>query len=277
METIKTHRTFGGELRYVRHDSSACRVPMEFTIFLPEAALRGEKRPVLYFLSGLTCTAENFTVKAGAYRYAAEHGLVIVAPDTSPRGDGVANDERYFVGQGAGFYVNATEAPWSAHFRMEDYVVRELPSLVEAEFPVTSARGITGHSMGGHGALVLALRHPGTYRSVSAFSPIASASNCPWGRAALGAYLGDDVEAHRAYDAAVLVEKAEERLPILVDQGTADEFLADQLKPELLREACARAGHPLELRMREGYDHSYFFVATFIGEHVAHHAQALVG
>jgi S-formylglutathione hydrolase len=277
METLKTHRTFGGELRYVRHASASCDGPMELTVFLPEAALAGELRPTLYFLSGLTCTAENFTVKAGAFRYAAEHGLVVVAPDTSPRGEGVADDERYFVGKGAGFYVNATERPWANHYRMDDYVARELPGLIESTFPVDGRRGITGHSMGGHGALVLALKNPGRYRSVSALAPICSPSRCPWGRAALGAYLGDDAEAHRAYDASLLVASASERLPILVDQGTADEFLEVQLKPELLEEACRAAGHPLELRRREGYDHSYFFVSTFIGEHVAHHARALTG
>ncbi|NLE48840.1 MAG: S-formylglutathione hydrolase [Sandaracinaceae bacterium] len=276
MKTIKTHRMFDGEVRYIRHDSTACSVPMEFTVFLPKEALAGENLPVLYFLSGLTCTAENFTVKAAAQRHAAEEKLIIVAPDTSPRGENVADDERYCVGKGASFYVNATEAPFAANYQMFDYVTEELPALIDREFPVIEgARGVTGHSMGGHGALIAALKKPGFYRSLSAFAPIASPSRVPWGQAALPLYLGEDEEAHRGYDATFLMAEAKERLPILVDQGTADNFLKEQLRPELLEEAAKTAGHPLEIRMREGYDHSYFFVQTFIEDHIRHHAKAL--
>jgi S-formylglutathione hydrolase len=213
--------------------------------------------------------------KAGAQGWAAEEGIAVIFPDTSPRGEGVANDDAYDLGQGAGFYVNATQAPWAAHFRMHDYVVEELPALVEAHFPANGARAISGHSMGGHGALVIALRNPGRYRSVSAFSPIVAPMRVPWGEKAFTAYLGDDRDAWKPWDATELVAGAEERLPLLVDQGDADEFLAAQLKPELLRAACEAAGHPLTLRLQPGYDHSYYFIASFIGDHVAHHAKAL--
>ena len=249
---------------------------MRFGIYLPPQATR-ESCPVLYWLSGLTCTEQNYITKAGAQRYAAEHGVVLVAPDTSPRGSDVADAEGYDLGQGAGFYLNATQAPWSAHYRMHDYVVEELPALVEANFPVTGARAISGHSMGGHGALVLALRNPGRYRSVSAFSPIVAPSQVPWGEKAFSAYLGEDRAAWKAWDASALIANASERLPLLVDQGSEDEFLATQLQPERLRDACVAAGHPLELRMQPGYDHSYYFIASFIGEHIAHHAAALRG
>jgi S-formylglutathione hydrolase len=248
---------------------------MEFSIFLPAEASSGPC-PVLYWLSGLTCTAENFTTKAGAQRYAAEHGLIIVTPDTSPRGDGVANDEGYDLGQGAGFYVNATRDPWASHFHMYDYVVNELPGIIESSFPVNTGRqGIFGHSMGGHGALTIALKNPGRFKSVSAFSPIVAPTQCPWGHKALGAYLGDDRSAWEAHDATCLIANAEERLPILVDQGDADDFLEEQLKPHLLEEACKDAGHPIEVRMQPGYDHSYYFIASFVGEHIEHHANAL--
>ncbi|HUH89454.1 MAG TPA: S-formylglutathione hydrolase, partial [Lysobacter sp.] len=199
------------------------------------------------------------------------------APDTSPRGEGVANDEAYDLGQGAGFYLNATREPWAAHYRMYDYIVRELPALVDAHFDTTTARGISGHSMGGHGALVIALRNPGMFRSVSAFSPIVAPSQVPWGEKAFSAYLGDDRDAWLQWDATALIAKAGERLPLLVDQGDADNFLDAQLKPQLLREACEAAGHPLTLRMQPGYDHSYYFIASFIGEHIAHHAKAMKG
>jgi S-formylglutathione hydrolase len=234
---------------------------------------------VLYWLSGLTCTEQNFITKAGAQRYAAEHGVVLVAPDTSPRGDDVADvPDRYDLGKGAGFYVDATQAPWSRHYRMHEYVVRELPAWVESHPAVEAGvRAISGHSMGGHGALVAALRNPGRYRSVSAFSPIVAPSRVPWGQGAFEAYLGEDRAAWKAWDACELVATARERLPLLVDQGEADEFLATQLHPELLREACAAAGHPLTLRMHAGYDHSYYFMASFIGEHVAWHAAAMRG
>lgn len=274
MERIERHACFGGWQEVHRHRSKAVDGEMRFAIYLPPHAAEG-KVPVLYWLSGLTCTEQNFITKAGAQRYAAEHGLAIVACDTSPRGEQVANDDAYDLGQGAAFYVNATVAPWSQHFRMYDYVAHELPALVEQHFPVTKKRAISGHSMGGHGALVVALKNPGRYSSVSAFSPIVSPSRVPWGEKAFTAYLGSDRETWRAYDATELVKTANEKLPLLIDQGDADEFLSTQLQPRLLQEAAKAAGHPLELRMRAGYDHSYYFIASFIGEHVAYHATAL--
>ena len=276
MQRIEHHACFGGRQEVWQHASSTLGCEMRFGVYLPPAALAGQRCPVLYWLSGLTCSEQNFITKAGAQAYAAEHGLILVAPDTSPRGEAVANDAAYDLGQGAGFYLNATQAPWAPHFRMEDYVVQELPALVEAQFPATARRAISGHSMGGHGALTLALRHPGRYASVSAFSPIVAPSQVPWGQKAFTAYLGEDRSAWLAHDAVALVASdLDERLPLLVDQGEADEFLAGQLKPELLQQACAAAGHPLTLRMQPGYDHSYYFIASFIGEHIAHHAQAL--
>lgn len=276
MQKIESHASFGGRQEVWQHDSSSTRTPMKFGIYLPPQALAGEKCPVLYWLSGLTCTEQNFITKAGAQAYAAQHGMVIVAPDTSPRGEAVPNDEGYDLGQGAGFYLNATRAPWDRHFRMYDYIVDELPALVEASFPVSDARAISGHSMGGHGALTIALKNPGRYRSVSAFSPIVAPSQVPWGQKAFSAYLGDAREIWQQYDAVALLGTAlQERLPLLIDQGDADEFLAGQLKPELLQAACDAAGHPLMLRMQPGYDHSYYFIASFIGEHIAHHAKAL--
>lgn len=274
MKRIEQHASFGGRQEVWQHASRSTGTAMKFAIYLPPAALRGEPRPVLYWLSGLTCTEQNFITKAGAQAFAAQHELIVVAPDTSPRGEGVADDAAYDLGQGAGFYLNASELPWATHYRMQDYVAEELPALVEAQFPARSARAISGHSMGGHGALVTALRHPGRYRSVSAFAPIAAPSQVPWGRKALGAYLGDDAARWAAWDAVHLLGQARERLPLRVDQGEQDEFL-EQLRPDLLREACAAAGHPLDLRMRAGYDHSYYFVASFIGEHIAYHARAL--
>ena len=247
---------------------------MRFAVYLPPQA-QAQRLPVLYWLSGLTCTEQNFIGKAGAQRYAAEHGLILVAPDTSPRGEGVADDAAYDLGQGAGFYLNATREPWATHYRMYDYVVDELPALVEAHFPATQARAVSGHSMGGHGALVVALKNPGRYRSVSAFSPIVAPMRVPWGEKAFSAYLGDDRAAWAHWDATELVGNAMEKLPLLIDQGDADEFLAMQLQPELLRNACESAGHPLTLRMQPGYDHSYYFIASFVGEHVAYHAKAL--
>ncbi len=277
MERIEQHASFGGRQEVWQHASTSTGTPMRFGIYLPPAALAGERCPVLYWLSGLTCTEQNFITKAGAQEHAARHGLIVVAPDTSPRGEGVANDPAYDLGQGAGFYQNATQAPWAPHFRMEDYVVQELPALVEQHLPATGARGIAGHSMGGHGALTLALRHPGRYRSVSAFSPIVAPSQVPWGQKAFSAYLGDDRAAWVRHDAVALIAGASERLPLLVDQGEADEFLAGQLRPELLQAACEAAGHPLTLRLQPGYDHSYYFIASFMGDHVAHHASALRG
>ena len=277
MNRIEHHASFGGRQEVWQHASRSTGTDMKLGVYLPPAALAGEKCPVLYWLSGLTCTEQNFITKAGAQQFAAQHGLIVVAPDTSPRGEGVANDAAYDLGQGAGFYLNATEEPWAPHFRMEDYVVDELPALIEQHFPASAARGIFGHSMGGHGALTLALRHPGKYRSVSAFSPIVAPSQVPWGQKALKAYLGDDLAAWQAHDAVALIASVTERLPLLVDQGDADEFLAEHLKPELLQAACDKAGHPLTLRMQPGYDHSYYFIASFMGDHVAHHAKALRG
>ena len=275
MNRIEHHASFGGRQEVWQHASRSTGTDMKLGVYLPPAALAGEKCPVLYWLSGLTCTEQNFITKAGAQQFAAQHGLIVVAPDTSPRGEGVANDAAYDLGQGAGFYLNATEEPWAAHFRMEDYVVDELPALIEQHFPASAARGIFGHSMGGHGALTLALRHPGKYRSVSAFSPIVAPSQVPWGQKALKAYLGDDLAAWQAHDAVALIASVTERLPLLVDQGEADDFLSVQLRPELLQAACADAGHPLTLRMQPGYDHSYYFIASFMADHLAHHARAL--
>jgi len=274
MERIESHACFGGTQEVWSHRSSALDCGMRFGIYLPPQ-IQQAACPVLYWLSGLTCNEQNFITKAGAQRHAAEHGLILVAPDTSPRGEAVADDEAYDLGLGAGFYLNATQAPWNAHYRMHDYVVDELPALVDECFATTKSRSISGHSMGGHGALVVALRNPGRYRSVSAFAPIVAPSRVPWGEKAFAAYLGDDREAWRPWDATALIAAAGERLPLLVDQGDADEFLATQLRPELLREACDAARHPLQLRMRPGYDHSYYFVSSFIGEHIAWHAEAL--
>ncbi|KGM54715.1 S-formylglutathione hydrolase [Lysobacter arseniciresistens ZS79] len=275
MQRIEQHACFGGTQEVWQHPSSTLDCQMRFGVYLPPQAARGPC-PVLYWLSGLTCTEQNFITKAGAQRYAAEHGLVLVAPDTSPRGSDVPDQEdAWDLGQGAGFYLNATREPWSRHYRMHDYVVDELPALVDAHFPTTTARGISGHSMGGHGALVIALRNPGRYRSVSAFSPIVAPSRVPWGRQAFDAYLGDDEAAWKQWDACELLRDADERLPLLVDQGDADEFLQRELRPDLLRDACEAAGHPLTLRMQPGYDHSYYFIASFIGDHLAHHAAAL--
>jgi S-formylglutathione hydrolase len=275
MERIERHVSHGGSQEVWKHASSAVGGEMKFGIYLPEAALRGQQCPVLYWLSGLTCTEQNFITKAGAQRYAAEHGIIVVAPDTSPRGSNVPDSPDYDLGQGAGFYVNATREPWAKHFRMYDYVVSELPALIEAEFAASGARSISGHSMGGHGALVVALRNPGRYRSVSAFSPIVAPSQVPWGEKALTAYLGDDREVWKHYDAVELIDNASERLPLLVDQGGGDEFRNTQLRPELLQEACEKRGFRLQLNLREGYDHSYYFVASFMGDHVAFHARAL--
>ncbi|MBN8800904.1 MAG: S-formylglutathione hydrolase [Lysobacteraceae bacterium SCN 69-123] len=275
MQRIEHRACFGGWQDVYRHRSQVLDCDMTLGVYLPPQAQDGARLPVLYWLSGLTCTEQNFITKAGAQRYAAEHGIILVAPDTSPRGDDVADAEGYDLGKGAGFYLNATQAPWAPHYRMYDYIVSELPALVEAQFPASDARAISGHSMGGHGALVIALRNPGRYRSVSAFSPIVAPSQVPWGEKAFAAYLGQDRDAWLQYDATALVAGAGERLPLLVDQGGADEFLEPQLRPQLLRDACAAAGHPLQLRMQPGYDHSYYFIASFIGEHIAHHARAL--
>ena len=278
LETLSTQRSFGGWLHRLRHRSSTVDCDMTFAVYLPPQAESGEKLPVLYWLSGLTCTDENFMQKAGAQRLAAELGLILVAPDTSPRGPDVPGDPdgAWDFGHGAGFYVNATQAPWSDHYRMHDYVVHELPALIEAHFPASQRRGISGHSMGGHGALVCALRNPGRYLSVSAFAPIVNPMHCPWGEKALSRYLGEDRAQWRQWDACALIAGATERLPLLVDQGDKDGFLAEQLKPDVLQAAATAAGHPLTLRMQPGYDHSYYFIASFIDDHLRHHAQALL-
>ena len=274
LERIEHRACFGGWQDVYRHRSQVLDCDMQFAIYLPPQAQDGPV-PVLYWLSGLTCSEQNFITKAGAQRYAAEHGIAIVCPDTSPRGEAVADAEGYDLGKGAGFYVNATQVPWAAHYRMYDYVVDELPALVEAHFPVTLMRAISGHSMGGHGALMLALRNPVRYRSVSAFSPIVAPSQVPWGQKAFAAYLGDDRAAWRQYDTTELVQSATEKLPFLIDQGDADEFLDVQLRPWLLQAAADAAGYPVYLRTQPGYDHGYYFVASFIGDHIAHHAKAL--
>lgn len=275
MEVLKAHGLHGGVLRYLRHDSVVTGTPMTLSVFTPP----GEGPfPVLIWLSGLTCTEDNFTTKAGAYKAAAAHGLMIVAPDTSPRGEAIADDAAYDLGQGAGFYVDATQAPWAPHFRMESYVTGELLDLIAAEFPATAARSLCGHSMGGHGALTLALRHPDLFRSVSAFAPISSPTRCPWGEKAFTAYLGEDRSTWAEHDAALLLEAGAASGvydDILVDQGDADPFLTDQLKPELLRAAADAAGQHLTLRVQPGYDHSYFFMASFIDDHIAFHAERL--
>jgi S-formylglutathione hydrolase len=274
-EILEAHRVHGGELRYCRHDSAATGTPMRFSLFTPP----GEGPfPCVVWLSGLTCTEDNFTVKAGAYGRAARLGLAVVAPDTSPRGEGVPDDPAYDLGQGAGFYLDATQAPWSANYRMESYVTGDLLSAV-ADFPLDIGRcGVFGHSMGGHGALTLALRHPDLFRSVSAFAPIVSPTLCPWGEKAFAAYLGDDRAVWREHDACRLIEAgaAKGRFDeILIDQGAADAFVAGQLKPELLVQACRAAGQRLTLRWQPGYDHSYFFISSFIADHLAWHAARL--
>jgi len=275
-EVVSEQRSFGGTQGFYRHESAACGGVMKFAVYLPPQAVSSPV-PVLYWLAGLTCTEETFTIKAGAQRVASALGVALVMPDTSPRGTGIegATGDWEF-GEGAGFYLDATQAPWSARFNMGTYVAGELPSLVEGYFPLDgNRRGIFGHSMGGHGALVTALRHPGRYRSLSAFAPIVAPSRVPWGEKAFGRYLGDDREAWKAFDASELVKKQRFDGEILIDQGLADQFLPNQLKPELFEEACALAGQPLRLRRQEGYDHSYYFIASFVEDHLRHHAAAL--
>jgi S-formylglutathione hydrolase len=276
METVSSWRAHGGTQGVYRHASSATGTEMTFSAFVPDHA-PGAKLPVVWYLSGLTCTHANVTEK-GEYRAAcAALGLIFVAPDTSPRGEGVADDPAYDMGQGAGFYVDATEAPWAPHFRMQSYIEQELPALIAAEFPVDMSRqGITGHSMGGHGALTVALRNPGRFGSVSALAPIVAPGQVPWGEKALGGYLGPDREAWRQYDTVALIEDGARVPELLVDQGSADSFLAEQLRPELLKAACEKAGIPLTLRMQPGYDHSYYFISSFMHDHLRWHAERLV-
>lgn len=277
MEQVGENRSFGGRQLRFKHQSQVLNCTMHFSVYLPPAAEQGPV-PVLYWLSGLTCTDENFVTKAGAQQYAAQHGVAIVAPDTSPRGDGVPDDPdgTYDFGLGAGFYVNATQPPWASHYQMYDYVVTELPALITKNLPVDGSRaGIFGHSMGGHGALTIALNNPDNYKSVSAFSPICSPLNCPWGEKALGNYIGQDRSAWTQYDSTELVQAAQQQLPVLVDQGEADDFLQEQLQTERLIKAAAEAHYPMTVRMQPGYDHSYFFISSFIGEHIDFHMQYL--
>ena len=275
LDVTSETRSFGGRQITFKHASASTGTSMRVAVFLPPAAERGPV-PVFWFLAGLTCTENNFTEKAGAQRLAAELGVALVAPDTSPRGDGVPDDEAYDFGQGAGFYLDATEAPWSTNFRMRTYIEDELPALLAAVVPLDMARqGLSGHSMGGHGALTIALRNPGRFRAVSAFAPIVSPMSCPWGEKALPRYLGANRAAWRAYDACALIADGARVAEILIDQGTADPFLANQLKPELLEAACRDTGIGLTLNRREGYDHSYFFIASFVEDHLRWHAARL--
>lgn len=270
-------KSFGGRQRQYTHQSHALSCDMTFSIYLPPQAELGPV-PVLYWLSGLTCTDQNFVTKAGAQAFAAAHGIAIVCPDTSPRGDKVPDDPdgAWDFGLGAGFYLNATQSPWSTNYQMYEYVVNELPAIIEPNFPVDSQRqAISGHSMGGHGALTIALKNPTRFRSASAFSPIVAPTQCPWGEKAFTHYLGGDRNDWRQYDACALLGTATNQLPILVDQGTCDDFLETQLKTELLVEAAQTAEYPIQVRMQDGYDHSYFFIASFIGEHIAFHAEHL--
>jgi S-formylglutathione hydrolase len=279
LEQISANRIFSGKQIKFKHKSSVLGCDMIFSVYLPPNAKPGSKVPVIYWLSGLTCTDDNFVQKAGAQQYAADAGVAIVCPDTSPRGEGVPGDpeKAWDFGLGAGFYVNATETPWAKHYQMYDYITKELPNvLARSDLPLdTSNCSIMGHSMGGHGALTIALKNPGKYKAVSAFSPISSPMNCPWGEKALGNYLGSNKNTWADYDTCALLARAEEKLHILVDQGQDDNFLLNQLKPELLQAACNAAKHPLTLRLHAGYDHSYFFIASFIADHIAHHADAL--
>ena len=277
MKQIESIKESGGYLNRYEHDSNSCQCKMTFSVYLPPQA-ELDKVPALYWLSGLTCTDDNARTKAGMQRYAAEQGIALIFPDTSPRGDDVADKiERYDLGQGAGFYVNATQSPWQKHYQMYDYVTQELPDLVESNLPLlANVKSISGHSMGGHGALICALKKPESYRSVSAFSPICNPVECGWGKGCFSAYLGEDSHTWQAYDATVLVNSGAKFTNILIDQGTGDEFYDEgQLLPENFQASCNKAGQTLTLRMQEGYDHSYHFIASFIGEHIAYHAMAL--
>ncbi len=276
MDTVSTNRSHGGTQGVYTHQSDATGTPMTFSVFVPDHA-EGAKLPVLWYLSGLTCTHANVTEKGEFREACAKAGIIFIAPDTSPRGDDVPDDEGYDFGKGAGFYVNATQEPWARHFRMRDYIEQELPALIAAEFPMADMdrQGITGHSMGGHGALTISLRNPGRFRSTSAFSPIVSPLNCPWGEKALGGYLGPDKAAWREYDACALIEDGARLPDLLVDQGDADNFLHEQLKTGLLVMAAKKAGIPATIRMQPGYDHSYYFISTFMAEHIAWHAERL--
>ncbi|MED5374418.1 MAG: S-formylglutathione hydrolase [Myxococcota bacterium] len=276
MERIESKACFGGRQEVWRHDSKVLGVPMNFAVYLPPQVADGP-RPALWYLSGLTCSEQNVITKGGFQQHCARHGIVLICPDTSPKGEGVADAEGWDLGQAASFYLNATQAPWKAHYQMETYLTQELPALIAEHFPVSGKQGITGHSMGGHGALVLGLREPGRFSSISAFSPIVNPSGVPWGQKAFSAYLGADEDTWAQWDATRLLDGVSERQPILIDQGQADSFLGPQLQPEVFQAACERLGHPLTLRMQPGYDHSYYFVSTFAGDHVDWHAKALLG
>ena len=277
MQTLSEHGCFGGTQGFYKHDSAVIGAPMKFGVYVPPQAKHGPV-PVLYYLAGLTCTEETFAIKAGAQRVAAELGLMLVTPDTSPRDTGIEGaDAAWDFGHGAGFYLDATQAPWSARFRMESWVTGELRELIAANFPARGDRvGLFGHSMGGHGALTLALRHPGRYQSVSAFAPIAAPSRCPWGEKAFTGYLGSNRVDWAAHDATELIAAGGRLPPLLIDQGLADKFLAEQLHPHLFEAACAEAGQPLTLRRHEGYDHGYYFIASFVEDHLRHHAAQLL-
>ncbi|HAG8174729.1 TPA: S-formylglutathione hydrolase [Escherichia coli] len=277
MEMLEEHRCFEGWQQRWRHDSSTLNCPMTFSIFLPPPRDRTPP-PVLYWLSGLTCNDENFTTKAGAQRVAAELGIVLVMPDTSPRGEQVANDDGYDLGQGAGFYLNATQPPWATHYQMYDYLRDELPALIQSQFNVSDRCAISGHSMGGHGALIMALKNPGKYTSVSAFAPIVNPCSVPWGIKAFSTYLGEDKNAWLEWDSCALMyaSNAQDAIPTLIDQGDNDQFLADQLQPAVLAEAARQKAWPMTLRIQPGYDHSYYFIASFIEDHLRFHAQYLL-
>ena len=275
IESLSQAKVFGGWHKQYTHESRALNCNMRFAIFLPPNATKSNPVPVVYWLSGLTCTDENFMQKAGAFRMAAELGIAIVAPDTSPRGDDVADDENYDLGKGAGFYLNATQEPWSRHYHMYDYITKELPAIIENNFPVSDVKSISGHSMGGHGAITIGLKNSDQYRSISAFSPISNPMQCPWGQKAFTAYLGTDIESWKQYDASELLKQAKSPLPTLVDQGDADNFLAEQLKPDVLLAAAKAHDSEVELRMQPGYDHSYFFISSFIADHLNFHAKYL--
>ncbi|MBT8138491.1 MAG: S-formylglutathione hydrolase [Gammaproteobacteria bacterium] len=272
---ISQNKVFDGWHKQYSHDSATLNCNMRLAIYLPQSATSANPVPVLYWLSGLTCTDENFMQKAGAFRMASELGIAIVAPDTSPRGDDVADDEGYDLGKGAGFYVNATEAPWSRHYQMYDYVVKELPGIIENNFPVSGKKSIAGHSMGGHGALTVGLKNQQQYCSISAFSPITNPMRCPWGQKAFSAYLGNNTDNWKHYDACELLKASKSTLPILVDQGDADDFLEEQLKPEALIAAAQSQGTEIDSRIQQGYDHSYFFISSFIDDHLRFHAKHL--
>jgi S-formylglutathione hydrolase len=278
LELVSQNASFGGSVEYYQHPSSCCKSQMKFSIFRPpQATVANAKLPVLFWLSGLTCTEENFMAKAGAQKYASEHGMLLVAPDTSPRDLGIDGEtDSWDFGAGAGFYVNATESPWNNNYQMYDYVVNELYDLVQQEFPADMDRvGIFGHSMGGHGAITIAFNNPDKYKSVSAFAPICAPTQCHWGQKALPGYLGDNPEAWAKHDAHLLIANTDFSAPLLIDQGSADNFLVEQLKPELLIEAGLKVDYPITYRLQSGYDHSYYFIASFMQDHIRHHAEQL--